>query len=232
MAQKELRRMLSKLGIASRSNADAYILAGRIAVNGRVVKDPMQPVSSNAQFFLDGQKVVAKTTFIYAFNKPQGVVTTMSETETRPKVADFLPGGYYLFPVGRLDKASRGLLLLTNDNLFADMLLAPKSKIVKIYQVQIKGVITEDHLAQIRQGMLIDGERYQVENVTLMKVNPHTSWLEFQLVEGKNREIRKILQALGYEVLDLIRIQIGKLKLASLNLKPGMSVLVTKEQIV
>lgn len=221
MSQKELRRMLSKLGIASRKAAEGIIISGRVRVNGHVVKDPLQPVGLSDAILLDNAPVAVKRMVIYACNKPRGVVTTMAEDEKRAKIADIMPKGQYLFPVGRLDKASRGLILLTNDNQFADGLLSTANKVEKIYEVQVKGAFNPEHLRDMQQGMVIAGEKYTAASVEILKSNPKTSWIRIELTEGKNREIRKMLQELNYEVLDLIRVQIGKLRLKDLRLNPG-----------
>lgn len=229
---KELKRMLSKLGVASRKDAEELIRAGRVTVNGVIIRNPIQPVFIDADIRLDRAIIPEKKLVVYAMNKPRGVITTMSKTETRPTVADLLPDLQYLFPVGRLDKASRGLLLFTNDNEFSDQILSPKEKIMKIYRVQIKGIFSPEHLRALKEGVEIAGEKYAMQAVELIRTNPRTSWLEVTLTTGKNREIRKLLEVFGYEVLDLVRIQIGKLKLKDLNLEPGEYTLTKKQLII
>jgi 23S rRNA pseudouridine2605 synthase len=232
MSQKELRRVLSKLGVASRKQSEELITAGKVSVNGKVVKDPLRPVFLSDKILLDDRKIKEKKLEIYALNKPGGYITTMAKDELRRKVADLMPGHQYLFPVGRLDKASRGLLLFTNDNEFADRILSSGSGIEKVYRVQVKGEFNPEHIDNMKQGLQIKDIKYSVKNAVVIRINPKTSWIEVTLEEGKNREIRKILEHLGYEVLDLIRIRIGKLELRELNIDAGEYMRVNKDMII
>lgn len=229
---KELRRALSKLGVCSRKEAEAIIQDGRVTVDGKIITDPRTPVLMTSDIRLDGKKIAEKVTEIYAFNKPKGVITTMDLREKRPKVVDFMPKHKYLFPIGRLDKNSRGLLLFTNDNQFADYITSPISKLPKTYRVQIKGKFIEKHKKEMERGIFIDKIRFRAENVKLIKINPKTAWLEIVLVEGKNRQIRRMLETLNYEILELVRTQIGRLELRRLNLKPGEFVKINKNDLI
>jgi len=228
--KRELRRALSRLGYCSRKDAEFIIQEGRVTVDGKKVTNYLEPVFLSDDIRVDGKPISTKEIEIYAFHKPQGVITTMDKFEERPKVADFMPTHKYLFPVGRLDKASRGLLILTNDNDFADYILAPKTKLQKTYRVQIKGRFHEPHIKEMERGIFIERVRYRADQVNIWKQNPRTTWLEIKLTEGKNRQIRRMLEALRYDVLELIRIQIGNLKLG--NLQPGEYKRIGREAIL
>lgn len=230
--KKELRRVLSKFGVCSKTQAEPIIREGRVVVNGEVILDPLTPVLLTDHITLDGEILRKAKPELYAFNKPKGVITTTSEKETRPKVLDYMPDHTYLFPVGRLDKASRGLLLFTNDNEFGNYILAPETKVPKTYRVQVRGKFLENHIHEMERGVFIDKIRNKAEKVRVIKANPGSTWIEVELMEGKNREIRNMLETLGYTVLELVRVQIGKLKLRKLNLQPGQYTRVRKEDIV
>lgn len=229
---KELRRVLSKLGVASRKQAEELIKDGRIAVDGQIVRDPMKPVYMTQDILLDGREIEEKELIYYAFNKPEGIVTTMSDEKGRESIADYMPEGQYLFPVGRLDRDTRGLILFTNDNYFSDELMAPLNKIEKTYRVQVKGKFVEKHLKELERGIFVEKQRLSAKEVKVLKVNPKSVWLEITLVEGKNRQIRKMLETLNYEILELIRVRIGKLKLRQLNIAPGEYIVIERDWVI
>lgn len=232
MAQKELKRLLSKLGIASRMSSEGIIRAGRISVNGRIIRDPNQPVNPSAQILLDGSKIEEKKLEIFALNKPKGYITTMFEGDNRKKISDLMPKHQYLFPVGRLDRESKGLILLTNDNDFGNLIISPEFNIDKTYRVKVKGEFKTEDRNKILAGVIINGVNYSVKNIEIIKARDSYSWIEIVLNEGKNREIRKILRVFGYKVQELIRIQIGNLKLEELGIAAGEYTLVKKNQII
>lgn len=219
--RRELRRALSKLGYCSRKEAEHIIQEGRVTIAGKATTNFLQPVYLSDDIRIDGKKIKKKQLEIFAFNKPRGVITTMDIYEKRPKVADFMPKHTYLFPIGRLDKNSRGLLLFTNDNDFGNRILAPATKLEKVYRVQVKGRFLEKHIKELERGIFIERIRHTAKQVRVVKTNPRSAWLEITLIEGKNRQIRKMLETLGYEILELVRVRIGKLKLRPLNLQPG-----------
>lgn len=215
-----LPRALSKLGFASRTQAEALIAAGRVAVDGRTVTDLRAWIDLDAAVItVDGVAVEAQAPVYLMLNKPRGLVTTRHDPEGRPTVYDCLKGRdhAHLSPVGRLDKASEGLLLFTNDTVFAQALLDPETHVAKTYHVQIDRVADEALAAALAAGVSHDGEFLRAASVSVLRVAEKTSWLEIVLTEGRNRQIRRMLEALDTACLRLIRVALGGLKLGPLE---------------
>ena len=228
-------RVISKRGYCSRSQAEKLVKEGRVTLRGKVVFDIDTPTYENNEILVDGNKIEANAKVYFAMNKPRGIVTTASDEKGRKTVMDLFreqftkmyPGKQmpHISPVGRLDAASEGLLLFTNDTQWADeQLTSPTHK--KIYRVQVSGKPTGEELAQMEKGFNVAprvfGEKEEfmhAERVTLLSEGEKNCWLEFTLTEGKNREIRRMLAHLGYEVMRLMRIQFDKYVLG--DLKPG-----------
>ena len=211
------------MGYCSRSQAAVLIRAGRVSRNGRIVRDPESPVRMadgriDGRIEVDGSPI-DKTPAIYlVMNKPRGVVTTASDEEGRETVYDLLqPGLPWVGPVGRLDKASEGLLLLTNDSEWAAKITEPASHLDKKYHVQVDCVADADLLARIMRERRVDGEQLCAKGALLLRHGDKNSWLEITLDEGKNRQIRRLLEALGVRVLRLVRVSIGPLELGDLK---------------
>lgn len=217
-----IARALSKLGVCSRSEGERLVRAGRVRVDGEVVKDIARRLNpERARLEVDGLPIGASAKVYIALNKPRGLVTTRDDPEGRATVYDCFAGAELPFvgPVGRLDKASEGLLLLTNDSRWGARIIAPESTIPKTYHVQVKGVPAEALLARISQGVVepVTGESLFAERVVLLRVGSRSSfWLEIVLEEGKNRQIRRLLAAVGLEVMRLVRVSIGSLALGTL----------------
>jgi len=214
-----LARAISKLGYCSRSRAAELIAAGRVKWNGAVRRDPETPVHlGKDRIEIDGQPVASSSKIYLAMNKPRGVVTTASDEKRRETVYSFLPQNLpWLAPVGRLDKASEGLLLLTNDSEWAARITAPETHLDKTYHVQINAIADETLLQQLRNGIPVsDDEFLRVKNVRMLRGGERNSWLEIVLDEGKNRHIRRMLDALKIEALRLVRVAIGPLALGDL----------------
>lgn len=214
-----LARALSKLGHCSRSEAWGLIEAGRVRLNGRLVRNPEQPVHlGRDRIEVDGASVEAARLVYVMLNKPRGLVTTHSDEQGRDTVMRCLEGSGlpHLGPVGRLDKASEGLLLLSNDTRWAADLLDPRSGCEKVYHVQVDDLPTETKLTEMRRGVVSEGETLRVQAVRILRSGEKNAWLEVVLDEGRNRQIRRILEVLGLEVLRLIRVSIGPLQLGTL----------------
>ncbi len=215
-------RALSKLGVCSRADGVRLVEAGRVRVNGRVARDVALRVSpENDLIEIDGVPIVRAERVYLALNKPRGLVTTRDDPQGRATIYQCLDGGTLPFvaPVGRLDKASEGLLLLTNDSRWSATLLNPASHVEKVYHVQVKALIDDEAIARIAAGVTetLSGERLEVVRASLLRVGSRSSaWVEIVLDEGKNRHIRRLLAELGIEVLRLIRISIGPLVLGAL----------------
>ncbi len=214
-----LARALSKLGYCSRSRAAELIAAGRVKLNGAVRRDPEMPVHlGKDRIEIDGQPLAGSAKIYLALNKPRGVVTTASDEKGRETVYSCLPENLpWLAPVGRLDQASEGLLLLTNDSEWAARITAPETHLVKTYHVQISGIADEVLLQTLRNGIRTsDGEFLRARNVRMLRQGERHSWLEIVLDEGKNRHIRRMLEELKIEVLRLVRVAIGPLTLGDI----------------
>jgi 23S rRNA pseudouridine2605 synthase len=213
-----LARALSKLGFCSRSKAFAIIRSGRVRVNGSITKNPESPVRlGKDRLEVDGEPIVSAEFVYFAMNKPGGIVTTASDEKGRETVYDCLPENLpWVGPVGRLDKASEGLLLLTNDSEWGARILAPETHLEKTYHVQVDRVADDELLAAIVGGVRVEGDRLQAQAARLLRHGAKNSWIEIVLDEGKNRQIRRILEGLGLEVQRLVRVAIGPLELGKL----------------
>lgn len=210
--------MLSKLGFCSRSQATALIAAGRVAVNGRIERNPERPVSPDDDLTVDGQTVESSSRVYLMLNKPRGLVTTKADEQGRETVFSCLEGHGlpYVSPVGRLDKASEGLLLFTNDTAWAAQITDPSNHLEKTYHVQVNRLAGEDLVRQLEAGRECEGDFLSAKRARLLRSGEKNSWLEIVLDEGKNRHIRRLLAAFEIEVLRLIRVQIGSLELGPL----------------
>lgn len=219
-----LARALSKLGFCSRSEGERVVRAGRASVNGRVQREPTFRVDLDRdRIAVDGEELAGAQPVYLMLNKPRGLVTTRSDPRGRATVYERVGGATpgFVAPVGRLDKASEGLLLFTNDTRWAARILDPASHLDKTYHVQIDRVADDALLARLVEGAecpTADGttERLAVKRAALLRHGAKTSWLEVVLDEGKNRHIRRLLSALGVEVLRLVRVAIGPLVLGEL----------------
>lgn len=213
-----LARALSKLGFCSRTQAAALIVAGRVSLNGLVQRNPQAPVRLGGdRILLDDQPLQPAKKSYWMLNKPRGVVTTASDEEGRATIYDCLGQlGTWLAPVGRLDKASEGLLLLTNDSEWAARITAPETHLPKTYHVQIAATADDLLLDTLRRGVRSAGELLLATKVNVLRHGERNSWLEIVLDQGKNRHIRRMLEALDVEVMRLVRVSIGSLQLGTL----------------
>jgi 23S rRNA pseudouridine2605 synthase len=213
-----LPRAISKLGICSRSKAEEFIKKGFVTVNGKTISD----ISLRVNLKKDKIKVTGETPAeekIYLMlNKQRGLVTTASDEKGRETVFSCFEGKNlpYIFPVGRLDKASEGLLLFTNDTAWGNKITSPGSGIEKTYHVQIGTIISSEIISQIKEGIRVENELLKVEDIMILRKGEKNCWVEIILEEGKNRHIRKIFENLGIEVIRLIRTGIGPLALGAL----------------
>ncbi|WP_075291497.1 pseudouridine synthase [Pararhizobium arenae] len=215
-----LARALSKLGYCSRTQGEELVRAGRVTVGGRAIRDTESWVDlATAVIAVDGKRVVAEKPVYLMLNKPRGLVTTRHDPEGRATVFDCLQdvSHRHLSPVGRLDKASEGLLLFTNDTEFAQALLDPETHVSKTYHVQMDRLADDALLQAMMQGVTHDGEFLKATQATMLRAGERNSWVEIVLDEGKNRQIRRILEALGIECLRLLRVAIGNLALGDLE---------------
>jgi 23S rRNA pseudouridine2605 synthase len=214
-----LARALSKLGYCSRAQAAKLIRAGRVRLNGAIRRDPETPVHlERDQIEADGAIVRAANLYYLMVNKPRGIMTTASDEKGRATVYSLLDARLpWVAPVGRLDAASEGLLLLTNDSEWAARISDPRSHLDKTYHVQIDTVADETLVNQLGRGVRSDGELLRAKRVRVLRMGERNSWLEIVLDEGKNRHIRRMLSELGIGVLRLVRVAIGPLALGQLG---------------
>lgn len=214
-----LARVLSKLGVCSRSQAEKAVREGRVSVDGKLVLDPERPTDPERQrILLDNEPVASAVRVYIALNKPRGIVTSAADERGRDTVYDLLKeaGLPWLGPVGRLDKASEGLLLLSNDSVWAARLTEPKHHVDKTYHVQIDCIPDQALLDRLTEGVVEQGERLAARRAVLLRSGEKNAWLEIVLDEGRNRHIRRLLAAHEIAVLRLIRVAIGPLGLGEL----------------
>jgi 23S rRNA pseudouridine2605 synthase len=216
-----LARALSKLGYCSRSQAVELIRAGRVQVNERVRRDPETPVQVEGdRVLVDGRRIEAESKIYLMMNKPRGIVTTASDEKGRETVYSILASSGealpWVAPVGRLDKASEGLLLLTNDSEWGARIAAPETHLEKTYHVQVGSTHGDVIAEKMMRGVRSDGDFLCVNQARLLRSGEKNCWLEVVLDEGKNRQIRRIVAAMNLEVLRLVRVGIGTLELGTL----------------
>lgn len=233
--EQRLQKILAELGIASRRKAEEFISEGRVTVNGQIATIGLKADPEYDYIKFDGKLVTspqkkAGAKAYFMFNKPKGVVTSLSDPEGRTTVKDFLKGiKFRVFPVGRLDYDSEGLLLLTNDGAFSQVILHPSKKMPKTYQVKVKGLIGQEALEKLRRGVKLEDGMTMPANVRKISKTENNSWLAITIYEGRKRQIRRMLEKVGHPVAKLKRISINGLKLG--NLKPGTLRPLTPEEI-
>jgi 23S rRNA pseudouridine2605 synthase len=216
-----IAKALARAGLCSRREAERWIAEGRVSVNGEVLKSPARDVSPADRILVDGDPLPSpEPPRLWRYHKPKGLVTTHADPQGRPTVFDKLPAELpRVISIGRLDFNTEGLLLLTNDGALARHLELPSTGWTRRYRVRAHGTIAQEALDKLKDGIEIDGVRYGPIEATLDKPQGSNVWLTLGLREGKNREVRKILERLGLTVNRLIRISFGPFQL--LDLQPG-----------
>ena len=223
MEKVRLQKIIADSGICSRRKAEELIAQGRVKINGRPCKvgnkaDPIKDIVS-----IDGERVVfeRKKTYRYIMlNKPRGYVTTMSDELDRKCVTELLDGvDARVYPIGRLDKNSEGLLLFTNDGNFANEIMYPSKHVTKTYRVTVRPDVDDEVLVKLSEGVVIDGRKTLPCTVLVLDKQPGRTVLQMTISEGRNRQIRKMCEAVGLEVARLKRTAVGPIKLGML--KPG-----------
>lgn len=218
--KKTLDRVLSRAGIGSRTDARKWIGAGRVTVNGKVVQTPDAWVDlDHDRVMLDGKPVVQQKKVYLLLYKPKGYITTYRDPEGRPTVYDLLPGvEQWVAPVGRLDQDTSGLLLLTNDNDLADRITDPEHHVPKTYLVKTASVLNPEALDQLRQGVQLNDGPTRPALVSHLRDSASSSFLEITITEGRNRQVRRMIEAVGSRVRKLVRIRIGTLEIRDLQI--------------
>ncbi len=226
-----LQKYLADAGVASRRGSEDYIRAGRVTINGEVVTElgvRMDPAADEVQ--VDGQTVTPLKKLYVALNKPVGYTCTKDDPNAAQKVGELLPAEWTsLYSVGRLDRESEGLLFLTNDGDFCLHLTHPRYGVRKVYRAMVAGMVTHEILARFRTGVESDGETLRIVDGRVLSATRGESVVELELAEGRNREIRRLFASESMEVLQLMRTQIGSIKLG--ELKPGRWRTLTPEEL-
>ena len=231
MPIERLQKILSRAGVTSRRKAEELILAGRVTVNGQVVRALGSKADLDADHIkVDGKLVRPPRQLVYlALNKPRGYVTTMYDPEGRPKVVDLLKGvRERAYPVGRLDYHSEGLLLLTNDGDFANLLMKASSEVPKTYWVKVSRKPAEAGLEKLRRGIRLDGRLTAPAKIRLLRDAPNP-WFEVTLLEGRQNQIRRMFARIGHLVEKLKRVKIGFLEVG--DLPPGQFRVLTAQEV-
>ncbi|MEM7448703.1 MAG: pseudouridine synthase [Myxococcota bacterium] len=232
MAKQRLQKIIARAGCASRRKSEEFIRDGRVRVNGRIVRKLGSVADSRRdRIELDGKRIVIEKPAYYVFHKPREVVSTLADPEGRASIAEYLRHlPERMFPVGRLDYQTSGVLLLTNDGHFAEALASPRSRVPKYYAVKMQGHLSEEDLAVLRQGVVLDdGYQTRPSETYVLREEPRTTWLRIVLTEGKNRQIRRMGDAIGHRVLRLVRESVGGV--TSGGLKPGSLRPVTSSEL-
>lgn len=219
---ERLQRIIAHAGLASRRQAEQWILEGRITVNGRRVRElGTRADAARDSIRVNGRVLRPAASRIYlAFHKPAGVITTMRDTEGRPSVAEYLRAGGHpqgVVPAGRLDYATSGLLLLTNDGDLAHRLTHPRYGVPKTYEVKLSGMPSEAQLERLRRGVRLDDGVTAPADVRVLRRLKQKVWLQVELREGRNREIRRMVEAVGHTVERLVRSRFGPVALGQLG---------------
>ncbi len=216
---ERLQKLIAESGYCSRRKAEELITKGKVIVNGKIIRELGTKADYGDSILVDGKLIEKDDKEYYIFNKPRGVITSTSDDKHRKVVTDYFDSNKRLFPVGRLDYDTTGLLIVTNDGDFANKIMHPSNEIEKLYIAKVKGIIKGEHIRALKNGIIIDGSRCVPKRVKLRKFDrkTNTSIVEVIIVEGKNHEVKVLFENIGFEVEKLKRERIGFLSLGKLN---------------
>jgi 23S rRNA pseudouridine2605 synthase len=216
---KTLERVLSKAGIGSRTDARKWIGAGRVAVNGKLIQTPDAWIDLDRdKVTLDGKPVHAQERIYLLLYKPKGYLTTYKDPEGRATVYDLLKGfDHWVVPVGRLDQDSSGLLIMTNDTQFAEHVMSPEHKVSKTYLVKTSTIITDEQIDQLKRGVTLNDGPTRPASVARLTDSASKSTLEITITEGRNRQVRRMIEAIDSKVRKLVRVAIGPVRIEKLE---------------
>ena len=221
MTEERLQKILAHAGVATRRKCEEFIAAGRVTVDGKRVTEMGVKVDPDQhEICFDGRPIQPESMLYFAVNKPRGYVCTNRSFKGEKRAVDLIKGvGERLYAVGRLDKESEGLIILTNDGAFAEKLTHPRYEVPKAYHVEVNGPILQAELGRLVSGVAVEGELMRARKATLHSRSENVSRIELVLTEGRKREVRRMVEALGREVVRLVRVRIGSLKLG--DIAPG-----------
>ena len=228
--EERLQKILARAGFASRRGAEALMLAGRVSVNGETARELGTKADPSVDDIrVDGVRVKAPKQAVYLLlNKPKGVVTTRHDPAGRPTVMALVPSIAGLFPVGRLDVTTEGLILLTTDGAFAERVSHPRYEVPRVYHAKVRGVPDDRTLERLRKGVRVDGDTLVVDRVRVLEAD-NNAWLELTLHEGKQHEVKRLLEAVGHPVSKLKRVSFGPV--TTKGLEPGQFRALTPEEV-
>ena len=216
---ERLQKVIAEAGIASRRKAEELIVEGKVKVNGKVVTELGTKVDSKDEIEVNDKLIVKEEKEYYLLNKPRGVITSTSDDKGRTTVVDLIDTTSRIYPVGRLDYDTTGALLLTNDGEFANILTHPKNNIDKVYLAKLNGIIKGEQINKLKDGVMLDNVLVKPSRVKLKKVDPskNTSMVEIIIHEGKNHEVKRLFESVGFLVDKLTRERIGIFNLEGLK---------------
>ena len=231
MSTERLQKILARAGLASRRAAEEIITAGRVRVNGQIVRElGTKADSRNDKIEVDGSRIIREASTYLIVHKPRGYVSTMSDPEGRPAVAELLKGTpVRVYPIGRLDFATSGVLLATNDGTFADGLMHPKRDVPKTYVLKVKGLMSPEDVAQWSTGVRLEDGMTKPAEAKLIRHEEDKTWLELTISEGRNQQIRRMGDATGFRVMRLARTSFAGI--SSEGLRPGEWRFLTRDEL-
>ncbi|MBR2997900.1 MAG: rRNA pseudouridine synthase [Bacilli bacterium] len=215
---ERLQKQISALGYCSRRKAEELIVKGLVKVNGEVVTELGTKVDPNDVIEVEGNTLTKQEKEYYVFNKPREVVSTTSDDKGRKTILDYFDIDTRIYPIGRLDYDTTGIILLTNDGEFANLMMKPSSNIKKVYLAKINGILSLEEMNTLKKGIKVKGVSYYIDRIKVKKIDKakNTSMVEITIHEGKNHEIKKIFEYLNYDVLKLTRLSYGSISLGDL----------------
>lgn len=218
---ERLQKVIAQAGVCSRRKAEALIARGRVRVNGQVVTEPGTKVAGNDQIEVNGKLLDKEDKVYYLLNKPKGTICSASDEKDRPTVLDYLPRGRRIYPVGRLDYDTSGVLILTNDGNFTNRMIHPRYHVPKTYTINLQGMLDGEDIARLKAGLVSAEETYQPARVKIIQKDytRNRMIVELTISEGKNHQVKKMMEALGHEVRRLSRKSFGPLTVE--GMKPG-----------
>lgn len=216
---ERLQKIIAESGYTSRRKAEELITKGKVMVNGKIVTELGTKANYGDDILIEGKKIEKEEKEYFLFNKPRGVITSTSDDKGRKVVTDFFESNKRLYPVGRLDYDTTGLLIVTNDGELANLLMHPSNDIEKVYIAKVKGIIKGEDIRSLKEGVVIDNTKCIPKKVKLRKTDKktNTSIVEIIISDGKNHEVKKLLENIGFEVEKLKREKIAFLTLGNLN---------------